>query len=112
MAAAAKPKFAICAACHGPEGKGNQQIGAPNLTDNIWLYSGAADEIAATITGGRGTNQLVPGQSAMPAHKDKLDPAKIRLLTAYVYSLGGGMPAIAAAEAPAAAAPPATAPPK
>ncbi len=107
MAAAAKPKFAICGACHGADGKGNQQVGAPNLTDDIWLYSSAAEEIANTITNGRGTNQLVPGQSAMPAHKDKLEPAKIRLLAAYVYSLGGGMPAVAAAEAP-----PATAPPK
>lgn len=105
MAAAAKPKFAICGACHGAEGKGNQQLGAPNLTDDIWLYSSAAEEIANTIRGGRGTNQLVPGQSAMPAHKDKLDPAKIRLLAAYVYSLGGGMPAIAAAEVPPATAP-------
>ena len=102
MAAAAKPKFIICAACHGTEGKGNQQLGAPNLTDDIWLYSSSAEAIAATIREGRGTNQLTPGQSAMPAHKDKLGPAKIRLLAAYVYSLGGGMPALAdAVPAPA-----------
>ena len=106
MAATAKPKFAVCGACHGAEGKGNQQLGAPNLTDDIWLYSSAAEEIANTIRDGRGTNQLVPGQSAMPAHKDKLEPAKIRLLAAYVYSLGGGMPAIAVAEVPLATAPP------
>lgn len=97
MAAVAKPKFAVCGACHGADGKGNQQLGAPNLTDDVWLYSSSADAIAATIKGGRGMNQLTPGQSAMPAHKDKLDPAKIRLLTAYVYSLGGGMPALASA---------------
>ncbi len=96
LAAAAKPKFAVCAACHGAEGKGNQQIGAPNLTDAIWLYSNSAEAIAATIREGRGTNQLTPGQSAMPAHKDKLGPAKIRVLAAYVYGLGGGMPAVAA----------------
>lgn len=99
MAAAAKPKFAICGACHGVDGKGNQQLGAPNLTDDIWLYSSAPDAIAVTIKAGRGTNQLTPGQSAMPAHKDKLDPAKIRLLAAYVYSLGGGMPTIVTATA-------------
>ena len=102
MAAAAKPKFVICSACHGADGRGNQQLGAPNLTDDIWLYGSSAEAIAATIKGGRGTNQLTPGQSAMPAHKDKLGPAKIRLLAAYVYSLGGGIPAPAvAAPAPA-----------
>jgi cytochrome c oxidase cbb3-type subunit 3 len=110
MAATAKPKFAVCGACHGVEGKGNQQLGAPNLTDAVWLYSSSADEIAVTINGGRGTNQITPGQSAMPAHKDKLSPAKIRLLAAYVYSLGGGVPATAAVTSPAA--PPAAAPPK
>ena len=93
MAAAAKPKFVMCAACHGADGKGNQQIGAPNLADDIWLYGSSAEEIANTINVGRGTNQLTPGLSAMPAHKAILGPAKIRLLAAYVYSLGGGMPA-------------------
>ena len=93
MAAVAKPKFVICGACHGADGKGNQQLGSPNLTDDIWLYGSSAEEIANTIKGGRGTNQLTPGLSAMPAHKDTLGPAKIRLLAAYVFSLGGGMPA-------------------
>ena len=99
MANAAKPKFAICGACHGADGKGNQQLGAPNLTDDIWLYGSSAEAITATIKGGRGMNQLTPGQSAMPAHKDKLGPAKIRLLAAYVYSLGGGMPVLTNAAA-------------
>ena len=93
MAAVAKPKFVICGACHGADGKGNQQLGAPNLTDDIWLYGSSVETIAATIKEGRGSNQLTPGQSAMPAQKDHLGAAKIRLLAAYVYSLGGGMPA-------------------
>ena len=68
-----------CSACHGAEGKGNPAIGAPNLTDNIWLHGAGEEAIAAQISKGR-INQ-------MPAHKDILSPAKIHLLTAYVYSL-------------------------
>jgi cytochrome c oxidase cbb3-type subunit III len=82
-----KGKFAICAACHGPEGKGNQALGAPNLTDNIWLYGGSEGTIIETITKGRGTNMIAGGVSVMPAHKDSLGEAKIHLLTAYVYGL-------------------------
>ena len=77
----------ICAACHGPEGKGNQIIGSPNLTDNIWLYGGTKADIMRMITNGEGASRASGGTSAMPAHKDKLDPAKIHLLAAYVYSL-------------------------
>ena len=73
---------AVCAACHGAEGKGNPQLGAPNLTDDIWLHGGTQDAIVETIVKGR-TNQ-------MPAHKDILSPAKIHLLAAYVTSLSGG----------------------
>ncbi len=79
LAAKAKEKFAICAACHGPEGKGNQQIGAPNLTDQIWLFGGSERKIIETITKGR--------SSQMPAHKDLLGEAKVHLLAAYVYGL-------------------------
>ena len=68
-----------CAACHGAEGKGNQAMGAPDLTDKVWLYGSGEALISETITRGRS------GQ--MPAHKDLLTPAKIHLLTAYVYSL-------------------------
>jgi cytochrome c oxidase cbb3-type subunit 3 len=75
-----KEKFAVCAACHGADGKGNQALGAPNLTDGIWLH-GSGENIEQTIARGR-TNQ-------MPAHKDLLSPSKIHLLTAYVYSLSG-----------------------
>ncbi|MBI4207382.1 MAG: cytochrome-c oxidase, cbb3-type subunit III [Betaproteobacteria bacterium] len=82
-----KQKFAqICVACHGPEGKGNPLMGAPNLTDNVWLHGSGETAIVEQITKGR-NNQ-------MPAHKDLLAPAKIHLLTAYVYSLSqGGAPA-------------------
>jgi len=75
-----KPRFAqICSACHGAEGKGNPQLGAPNLTDRTWLHGSAEPVIIETITRGR--------TSQMPAHKELLTPAKIHLLTAYVYSL-------------------------
>jgi cytochrome c oxidase cbb3-type subunit 3 len=75
-----KPLFAqTCAACHGAEGKGNPQLGAPNLTDRTWLHGAGEPVIIETITRGR--------NSQMPAHKELLAPAKIHLLTAYVYSL-------------------------
>jgi len=97
LAAAAAPKFAVCAACHGADGKGNRQMGSPNLADDVWLYGSGAEEIAYTIKNGRGMNQLVEGQSAMPAQAEKLGAAKIHLLATYVYSLGGGEPPIAVA---------------
>ncbi len=68
-----------CAACHGPTGTGNQFIGAPNLTDKIWLYGGSEKAVVETITKGR--------SGAMPAQKDNLGEAKVHLLAAYVYSL-------------------------
>jgi cytochrome c oxidase cbb3-type subunit 3 len=75
-----KEKFqSLCAVCHGAEGKGNQQLGAPNLTDKIWLHGGSEPDIIATITNGR------TGQ--MPAHKELLGEAKAHLLAAYVWSL-------------------------
>lgn len=83
-----KTKFtSICAACHGPDGKGNQAIGAPNLTDAIWLYGGTEADIMRMVMNGEGASRASAGTSAMPAHKDKLDEAKIHLLAAYVYSL-------------------------
>jgi len=79
-AARGKELFAKnCVACHGPEGKGNPLLGAPNLTDRTWLYSSAEPVIIETITGGR-TNR-------MPAHQDLLGEARVHLLTAYVLSL-------------------------
>jgi len=75
-----KPLFAqTCAACHGAQGKGNPQLGAPNLSDKTWLYGAGETTIIETITRGR-NNQ-------MPAHKELLTASKIHLLTAYVYSL-------------------------
>lgn len=69
----------ICVACHGPEGKGTPALGAPNLTDDTWLYGGSEDKIKETITKGR--------QGRMPAHGELLGEAKAHLLATYVYSL-------------------------
>ena len=74
-----KDHFTACAACHGADAKGNQALGAPNLTDKIWLHGAGEEAIIQTVTRGR-NNQ-------MPAHGGLLSPAKIHLLTAYVYSL-------------------------
>jgi cytochrome c oxidase cbb3-type subunit 3 len=87
---------AACAACHGAEGKGTVGL-APNLTDKTWLYSSSEEAIIETITKGK--------VNRMPAFGEFLGDAKIHLLTAYVYGLGGGE-----AAAPAAAAEPAAAP--
>jgi cytochrome c oxidase cbb3-type subunit 3 len=75
-----KERFAtICAACHMPDGTGNQMLGAPNLTDDTWVYGGGIEEIKETLIKGRA--------GVMPAHKDLLNSDKIHLLTAYVYSM-------------------------
>jgi cytochrome c oxidase cbb3-type subunit 3 len=71
-----------CAVCHGKDGKGNQEMGAPNLTDQIWLYGSDEATIVETITNGRA--------SVMPAWIGRLDPVTIKALTVYVHSLGGG----------------------
>ena len=84
-AARGKEIFAkTCIACHGPEAKGNPALGAPNLSDKTWLYGGGEPTVVETITKGRNGH--------MPAWKDILSPAKIHLLTAYVYSLSHGGP--------------------
>jgi cytochrome c oxidase cbb3-type subunit 3 len=67
----------VCAACHGPDGKGNQAVGAPNLTDKIWLHGWGEDAIAAMVNKGKA--------SVMPAHKDRLSPEQIRVLAAYIW---------------------------
>jgi cytochrome c oxidase cbb3-type subunit 3 len=80
LAAKGKEKFdAICVGCHMPDGTGNQALGAPNLTDNIWLYGGSPRTIKESIAKGR--------HGKMPAHKDFLGKAKSHILAAYVYSL-------------------------
>jgi cytochrome c oxidase cbb3-type subunit III len=71
-----------CASCHGGDGKGMRAFGAPNLADNIWLYGGDKGSITQTVLNSR--------QGVMPRWNDKLDPATIKMLTAYVHSLGGG----------------------
>jgi len=69
----------ICTACHGPEGKGNQQLGVPNLTDADWLYGGTNEDLYKTITDGR--------HGVMPAHRGLLGETRARLAAAYVWSL-------------------------
>jgi cytochrome c oxidase cbb3-type subunit 3 len=68
-----------CVACHGADGKGNQLVGAPNLTDNIWLYGGEPAIIRQTVRDGR--------NGVMPAQQELLKEDRIHLLAAYVYSL-------------------------
>jgi cytochrome c oxidase cbb3-type subunit 3 len=74
-----KAKFAICSACHGADGTGNITLGAPNLTDNIWLYGGTRDKVIESIAEGRA--------GVMPAWKDILGEEKVHVISAYVYSL-------------------------
>jgi cytochrome c oxidase cbb3-type subunit 3 len=94
LVAAGKEKFeTTCVACHGPDAKGNPLLGAPNLTDEYWIYGGTLAAIKETISNGR-TNK-------MPAHLELLGEQKVKLLAGYVYSLS---------PAPAPAAPPAEPP--
>jgi cytochrome c oxidase cbb3-type subunit III len=82
-AAAGRKIFAEnCATCHGDAGKGNQELGAPNLTDKIWLYGSDEAAVIETITNGR--------SGVMPAWSGRLDPSTIKALAVYVHSLGGG----------------------
>ena len=74
-----KNKFAACAACHGADGKGNHAVGAPNLTDNVWLYGWGADAIIKIVNEGK-TN-VMPGQARL------LNADQIHVLTAYVWGL-------------------------
>ena len=71
-----------CAVCHGPAGEGNRSLGAPNLADAIWLYGGDAESVRATIANSR--------YGVMPRWGDRLDPVTVKMLAAYVHSLGGG----------------------
>jgi len=83
LAKKGEPIFAEqCAACHGADGHGNQELGAPNLTDSIWLYGSSNSAIHQSIETGRG--------GVMPAWADRLDPTTIKTLAIYVHSLGGG----------------------
>ena len=71
-----------CAACHGPAGQGNRQVGAPNLTDAIWLYGGSREKIAQSLHSAHA--------GVMPGWTGRLDPVTIKMLAAYVHSMGGG----------------------
>ncbi len=82
-AALGKPVFkTTCVACHGPDGKGNQQLGAPNLTDDVWLWGGTQVAIEASIRDGR--------QGHMPAWSPRLSDADIHILAGYVHHLSQG----------------------
>lgn len=79
-AANGKAQFqALCTACHGADATGMLALGAPNLTDNVWLYGGSFEKVAHTIRNGR--------NGVMPAHNTLLNEDKIHLITGYVYSL-------------------------
>ncbi|MEZ5653391.1 MAG: cytochrome-c oxidase, cbb3-type subunit III [Burkholderiaceae bacterium] len=77
-----KDKFAVCAACHGPEGKGMAAIGAPNLTDKTWLHGGGVSQVTAAIN--KGFN------NQMPSFGNLLGEGKAHVLAAYVWSLSAG----------------------
>ena len=83
-----RAKFAVCAACHGADGKGNMALGAPNLTDGIWLHGWGEEAIVRAVTNGI-TNQ-------MPAQAGKLNADQIHVLTAYVWGLSNKPPMAAA----------------
>jgi cytochrome c oxidase cbb3-type subunit 3 len=74
-----KPKYVVCAACHGPEGKGMEAVGAPNLTDKIWLHGWGEQAIVNIITQGK--------VNVMPAQAKWLTPEQIYVLAAYVQSM-------------------------
>ena len=74
-----KAKFTACAACHGADGKGNQALGAPNLTDKIWLHGWGEEAITQIVVNGK--------QNVMPAFDNRLLPEQIHVLAAYVWNL-------------------------
>lgn len=79
-AATGAQQFMVCAACHGADGRGNQALGAPDLTDDIWLYGGDLEALTATIARGR--------QGHMPAWGQRLSEDDIRLLAAWIVRRG------------------------
>lgn len=81
-AAGAKIFAENCTACHGDNAKGNQELGAPNLTDKIWLYGSDEAALIETIANGRA--------GVMPAWEGRLDPVTVKAMAVYVHSLGGG----------------------
>ncbi|WP_112479374.1 cytochrome-c oxidase, cbb3-type subunit III [Vibrio variabilis] len=78
-AEAGKARFVVCAACHGTDGKGNPAVGAPDLTDQVWLFGDSRAAVTETVMNGR--------SGVMPAWKDILGEEKVQLVSAYVWSL-------------------------
>lgn len=78
-AAQGKEKFAVCAGCHGPDGKGMAAVGAPNLTDNIWLHGSGEAAIMAMVNNGK--------QNQMPAQEERLTKDQIHVLASYIWGL-------------------------
>ena len=74
-----KPKFGACAACHGADGKGNQALGAPNLTDKVWLHGWGEDAVINMVNAGK--------VNVMPAFEARLSAEQIQVLAAYVWNL-------------------------
>ena len=81
-----------CAACHGPAGEGDRAQGAPTLNDAIWLRGSSREAIKRQI--------LQPRMGMMPQWEGRLDPVTIKMLAAYVHSLGGGEDFVEVAENP------------
>ena len=91
MAAQGKPLYeGVCVACHGADGKGNRELGAPDLTDADWLYGDSTESLRETISGGR--------HGTMPAHLPILGDTRTRLVAAYVWSLSHREPGDAGAK--------------
>ena len=84
VAAGAEHYASLCVACHGVEGKGNPLLGAPNLTDDAWIYGGRSEDIATTLRAGR--------NGVMPAQENLLDEARIHLVATWVWSLSQPAP--------------------
>ncbi len=82
-----------CAVCHGADGTGLREFGAPNLADAIWLYGSSPEQVRQQI--------LQPRHGVMPAWGNRLDPVTIKMLAAYVHSLGGGEDFVEVAQDPA-----------
>ena len=81
-AALGKSSFGLCAACHGPTGEGNHAMGAPNLTDNIWLHGNSLAQIEKVIREGTG--------GVMPAWRDRLGEDNVRMIGAWLHARAAG----------------------
>lgn len=95
MAELGREKFKACAACHGADGKGNQALGAPNLTDKVWLHGWGEAAIVEMVNKGK--------LNVMPAQKDRLTADQIKVLASYVWGLSNNAVQTADAAKPVAA---------